>query len=125
MEEWRILLGEFKKILKKIIFHGCDECEEMGCPNYLLSSYIVYKIGGIFINENNKEAEDILRKLLIGTSDRFKFLVICSLQEAVSKGQNLSPETIMELEKIRDNPITQMLYREANNFLKSEKAEFN
>lgn len=125
MKEIKFTFEELKQSLKGFVSYGCDECRKIPCPNYLLSGYVVYMIGKIFISENNKEAEKILRELLISRSDRFKFLVLCTFQEAISKDQDLSPETVIELEKTKNNPITQKIYREADRCLKAGKAEFN
>ena len=99
--------------------------EDLLDVRYIELSLVIQEIGRIFINEDNKEAEEILRILLDSTDPRIIFLALYIFQKAEDLGKVLEEETVKKLKELESNPSNQAICIQIGLQLKLEKVCFN
>jgi len=93
--------------------------------NAIIVLNILEKIAVIFHKEDHKEAEEILLALWSYDNDGVKLFILLNLLDAVNKEKSLSPNAVIKLEQIKNNPVYSSLYFEAWCKLKGLKAHWN
>lgn len=93
--------------------------------NFALTFFAVVGVVRIFTQEENKDAERILRELLDYDSEGIKFLVLSTFYAAKSRDKDLDWKTEIRLEKFRNNPVNQDLCDKVFSAVNATQAPFN
>lgn len=93
--------------------------------HFYLTFSVVRRLIRIFVEKDNKKAEEILAELLNHENEGIQFLALCALLDAQNREIDLTPETYIKMLQFRNNPVNQRIWDLVFANLKADKAPFN
>lgn len=114
---------KLKGMLKRLQEEVPDE--KNASRNFDWTFKITRRIIRIFVEKDNKNAEEILVELLNHENEGIQFLVLCALLDAENRGVKLQTKTEIRLVQFKNSPIHQRIYEMVYSSLNAEKACLN